>query len=300
MRGTSTIAAVSDPQFQADNQYLQPGSIPTSTPPASHTEGRQAPPGAIQYNCVTNVKDQGFARPDRSGKMTSVDYNKDPGGATGFQVLSGAATSPNHCFESFDDALHLAGMRRLALKKQAQAPGNQGGTLFMVEVPKLSLGVVETLDSLLNNVIYWLRVQRKYLSVIRADIGEVDRHCQPGSKCDFISICFVDRLLMNNLNDSELCTCYLREPSGVGIRLKSSPPSANLPISYVDANGRKADISRKCVLTLTGNNLQLSQDGLRPNKACLIYNSVFNRGTIPQTFKQGILCLLLSPSRIMC
>ncbi|KAJ1156005.1 hypothetical protein NDU88_008730 [Pleurodeles waltl] len=259
MRGTPKIAAVSDPRSQADNQYLQPCPISTSTLPPSHTECRQAPPEVIQHKRVTNVKDWVFTRPDRPDKITPADYSKDPGWAVGSQVLRGAAIPPTHYFESPDDARHLVGMRWLASKKQAQAPGYQGGTLFMLEVPKLPLGVVETPDSLLNKVIYWLRVQRKCLSVIRADIVEVDRHCQPGSKFDFISICFVDGLLMNNLIDFELRTWYLRQSSGVGIRLKSSPPSASLPINSEDANGRKPDISRKCVLTSTENNLHLSQ-----------------------------------------
>ncbi|KAJ1119840.1 hypothetical protein NDU88_008026 [Pleurodeles waltl] len=173
-RGTSTIAAECNPRFQADNQFLQPSFIPTSIPPTPHIEGRQAHPEVIQHKRVTNVKDQSFRRLGRSGKMTSIYHNKDQLGETGPQVLSGAATSTTHRSESPDDALQSFGMRWAAPKKQAQAFGNQGSTLFLVEVPKLSQGVVETPDSLLNKVITWLRAQRKCLSVIRADIVEVD------------------------------------------------------------------------------------------------------------------------------
>ncbi|KAJ1175004.1 hypothetical protein NDU88_000295 [Pleurodeles waltl] len=96
MRCTSTIAAVSDPRFQADNQYLQPRFIPNSTAPASHAEGRPAPPEAIQHKCVTDFKDQSFARPDRSDKITSVDYNKDPGGEGRELALRFLVEQPPH------------------------------------------------------------------------------------------------------------------------------------------------------------------------------------------------------------
>ncbi|KAJ1089954.1 hypothetical protein NDU88_003094 [Pleurodeles waltl] len=176
MRGTSSIVAECNPQFQEDNQYLQPGSTQTSVPSAPHTEGRQAPSEVIQHKRVTDVKDRSSIRLGRSGKITPIDHNKDQLAVTGSQVLSGAATPPTHHSESPNDALYSVGMRWVAPKKQAQASVIQGDTLFMVEVPKLSQGVMETPDSLLNKVIYWLRAQRECLSVIHADIEEVDRH----------------------------------------------------------------------------------------------------------------------------
>ncbi|KAJ1159587.1 hypothetical protein NDU88_000094 [Pleurodeles waltl] len=104
---------------------------------------------------------------------------------------------------------------------------SKGGTIYMDEVPKLPSGLVATDDSLINKVIYWLRVQCNCLSVIRADILEVGRHSQHGSNFDVISICFADKLLVDKPMDCESRTSYLRDLSGVGIKVVSHAPAAN-------------------------------------------------------------------------
>ncbi|KAJ1192942.1 hypothetical protein NDU88_002248 [Pleurodeles waltl] len=127
---------------------------PPESSPASDVEGYQVAPATVNRKHNIVIKDR-----NTSGLEKPVDYTKGSWGGTDTQVPAGVANHTKHYIESSDDAVCQDGMRRSVHKELGRGLWSKGGTICMVEVPKLPPGSLETHDSLFNKVIYWLQVK---------------------------------------------------------------------------------------------------------------------------------------------